>query len=336
MIGDRAASRNPWRDGVEGSMSTEPQPDLSVLICTYNRADDLAALLETVCSQQMDQSSTFEIVVVDNNSTDRTSDLVHGLIRSGEVRLRYVFEPVQGKGYALTSGLGAASGDIIAIIDDDQLVPPGYLASLVDAFRANLDFAFIGGKVLPLWEQAPPSWLTPADWSPLGMADHGGEAFTVDQHRPVCLLTCAFRRTALEAVGGFRNDLGVTGAKGIGGVEDAEIQERLWQSGFRGLYLPHLVLSHRAPARRMTRAYFRRWHTGHGRFRARLTRNSGEKNGRRFLGIPAYMFRQAIRDGIEWVSCLARRDGDGAFRREQALRFFWGFLQTTLLERAHR
>src|SRR5690349_17553790 len=138
-------------------MSTERHPDLSDLICTYNRADDLAALLETVCSQEMSQSSTFEIVVVDNNSTDRTCDLVHELIRAGEKRLRYVFEPLQGKGYALTSGLGASSGDIVAVIDDDQLVPPGCLAAVVEAFRANVDFAFIGGRVLPLWEQAPPS-----------------------------------------------------------------------------------------------------------------------------------------------------------------------------------
>lgn len=146
-------------------------------------------------------------------------------------------------------------------------------------------------------------------------------------------LPVLFARQLSKQSGGFGNDLGVTGTSGIGSVEDADIEERLWQAGFSGLNPPHLVLSHRAPSRRMTRVYFRRWHAGHGRFRARLGRCTGKGNGRHFLRVPASMYRQAIRDGIDWVRCMLHRDWDAEFRHEHRLRFFGGFLQGRVLER---
>lgn len=305
----------------------EAQIDLTVLVCTYNRADDLSELLESVLAQPTDGRFEYEVFVVDNNSSDRTRAAVEALIARGSPRLRYQFEGRQGKSFALNTGLASARGEIVAIIDDDQLMPPGYLIEMMAAFRGQPEVAFIGGKVLPIWEEEPPSWLTPQHWGPIGMADYGDEPIKVNEHRAICLLTCAFRIADLRSVGGFRLELGVTGSDAIGGIEDAEIQERLWRSGRPGLYLPALVLRHRAPRRRLTHAHFLRWHRGHGRFRA-LHREVGAEHSRAWLfDVPGYIYRQALLDLFGWLGNMARGRSERAFDNRARLCFFKGFFQ---------
>lgn len=303
-------------------------PDITVLVCTYNRAADLKELLESVCCQRCD-GFDYEILVVDNNSTDSTRATVRSASETASIAVRYLFEPRQGKSFALNSGLEEAQGELVAVIDDDQLMPDDYLSTVVQAFRDHPGVTFIGGKVLPMWEVDPPSWLTPNHWSPLGMSDYGQEAFMVDEDRPVCLLTCTFRVDDLKSVGGFRKELGVTGSNGIGSTEDAEIQARLWRSGRRGLYMPQLVLRHRAPAERVTKEHFLRWHRGHGRFRALYAEPEAERSWFRLLGVPSHMYRQALLD----VFALMKHSiagGDAAFEYKTRLWFFFGFVQERL------
>ena len=298
--------------------------DVTLLVCTFNRSSDLRDLLETALQQQTDGSFNYEVLVVDNNSNDDTRHVVDAFVRAGHENLRYVFEQKQGKSHALNAGLAAARGAAYVITDDDFVLPPDWVSKIVGALRRYRDASFVSGKVLPSWQAAVPTWLTHEHWSALALTDYGDDTFVADATRPVCLLACAFRKADVDAVGGYRGDLGVS-AGAIGGVEDLEILQRLWRSGRRGVYLPDLFFHHKVQPGRLTKRYHRRWHTGHGRFYAALRDPDFERSSLRLFDIPTHVYGAAARHLGKWLlSAVAARHRE-AFSQEVQLRFLIGF-----------
>jgi glucosyl-dolichyl phosphate glucuronosyltransferase len=302
-----------------------PNVDLTLLVCTFNRSSDLREMLDTALTQETDGTFAYEVLVVDNNSTDDTRAVVEELIARGHTNLRYVFEACQGKSWALNTGLAAVRGWIYTIADDDFILPADWVKQIILAFLRNPAVSFISGKVLPLWEAEVPSWLTREHWSAIALADYGDEPFYTDEHRQLCLLACSFRVADVEAAGGYRSGLGVSRDL-IGGVEDLEILQRLWKSGRRGLYLPGISFRHKVPRSRTTKAYHRRWHTGHGRFYARLRDPLFEASAARLFDVPAHLYNEALRAGLSWLATILRGRPDAAFAHEIRIRFFLGFL----------
>jgi glycosyltransferase involved in cell wall biosynthesis len=301
--------------------------DVTLLVCTYNRRDDLREMLETAVRQETDGSFTYEVLVVDNNSTDDTRAVVEAFVAAGHAKVRYLFERRQGKAFALNTGLAAARGWIYTIADDDFVLPPDWVGKIVRGFREHPDVSFVSGKVLPRWQGRVPAWAgVPEHWSAIALADYGDQPFYADANRQVCLLACSFKRADVDAVGGYRADLGVSSDL-IGGVEDLEILQRLWNAGRRGVYLPHISFEHKVPDERVTKEYHRRWHAGHGRFYARLRDPAFERSRLRVLGVPAHMYRQAAQAAAGWVKwTLLGREAE-AFACEARLRFFAGFFK---------
>lgn len=315
------------------SPATPPAVDLTLLVCTFNRSDDLGEMLETALAQDTDGAFTYDVIVVDNNSTDGTRAVVEHLIARGHANLHYLFEERQGKSCALNTGLAAVQGWIYTIADDDFLLPKDWLKKIVSAFRSNPDVSFVSGKVLPLWQGEVPPWLSQDHWSALALADYGDHEFYADERKQVCLLACSFRVAAVEAVGGYRTGLSVSKDL-IGGVEDLDILQRLWKSGRKGLYLPGLAFRHKVPAVRMTKAYHRRWHTGHGRFYATLRDPEFERSTARLFDVPAHMYRAVAAAALGWLTSLVRRRPDAAFVYETRVRFFLGFFRQRRRESA--
>jgi glycosyltransferase involved in cell wall biosynthesis len=273
-------------------MRAAPGVDFTLLVCTYNRARDLEELLETALDQETNGEFTYEVVVVDNNSTDRTRAVVSSFSSRHGDRLRYFFEAQQGKSHALNTGLAAMHGRYYAIVDDDFILPSDWLLRIADAFRRHPDAAFVSGKVLPRWEVEPPAWLTRQHWSALGLADYGDVEFRADAARDLCLLACIFRVDAVRAVGGYDVLLGVKGNQ-IGGVEDLDILRRLWAAGYHGVYVPTIWFEHKVAGSRLTKAYHRRWHRGHGHSHATMCAEE-EQRLPNVAGVPRYMFREAL------------------------------------------
>lgn len=121
---------------------------ISVILCTYNRAQSLVNALESVATQTLPESVEWEVLVVDNNSRDQTRDVVEDFCRRHTPRFRYVFEPNQGLCYARNSGVREARGDVLAFVDDDVTVEPGWLDNLTAPLR-NGEWAGSGGMTLP-------------------------------------------------------------------------------------------------------------------------------------------------------------------------------------------
>ena len=109
---------------------------VTVILCTYNRCGSLVRALESVAASQLPPSVEWEVLVVDNNSTDQTREVVADFARRHAGRFRYVFEARQGQSHARNAGIQEAAGDVLAFTDDDIRVEPTWLAKLSAVFEA--------------------------------------------------------------------------------------------------------------------------------------------------------------------------------------------------------
>jgi glucosyl-dolichyl phosphate glucuronosyltransferase len=292
---------------------------VTVLICTYNRSSILSETLDAILAAPRRSDYDVELIVVDNNSTDGTRDVVEQVAARAPIPVRCAYEPRQGKSFALNHGLQMSRGDVIAHTDDDVWPEPEWLDRIVDAFRAN-DITFAFGKVLPRWScQPPPELLLPRArdiWGPLAILDYGDERVDYlssesGQHFPVGA-NLAFRRQTLIDIGGWRTDLGKVNNTLISG-EDHEIFHRLRRlGGYRGLYDPSIAVRHYVPARRLTRTYFRRWFYWHGKTLARMPQeifhDLDPARVPHVFGVPRFFYRQFFGQVWNYARVLGGRD----------------------------
>jgi glycosyltransferase involved in cell wall biosynthesis len=315
----------------------EPAVDATVLICTFNRADDLDRTLASLAAIR--SRISWDVLVVDNNSSDRTADVVDARARTFPVPLHYLFEPQQGKSNALNTGINRASARVIVFTDDDVEVPAGWLDAAVLPLLEGHDIEYTGGPVRPGWRAPRPRWLDETGnlGGTIAVKDHGAQPFVFeDQRRTPLGVNMAVRRSLIERIGGFRPDLGRKGLSLLG-QEQAEFFYRSRRVGARGLYVPEMWLTHAIPAVRLTPHYFRRWWFWKGVSHARLHGLHGRTElgldlsaVPRLAGIPRYMFRTALADAAGWVknSIMARP----SVRVEHAmmLAYFVGYVRESL------
>jgi glycosyltransferase involved in cell wall biosynthesis len=303
--------------------------DASVIICTHNRSAKLRQALGHLLAQKTDRLLA-EIIVVDNNSTDDTAEVVREAAAGAQLEIRYSFQAAQGISFARNTGWGLARGSVVAFTDDDVRVEPDWLRQIVTAFSEHPDIDCVGGKVLPEWPARQPAWLTREHWTPLAILDYGDAPIVFDASDPRCLIgaNVAFRRDLFQQIGGFSP--AVQRVKdGIGSIEDHEFLIRLWNSGRRALYLPQMVVVAPVDLPRMEKGYHRRWHYGHGHFYAVMRAPSVERSSAgRFLDVPAHLYRQCLSDLVRWSRGVLRGRFDEAFAYEARLHFFRGFFET--------
>src|SRR5262245_36580313 len=251
--------------------SAVTRPTATVLIWTYNRANLLAETLNTLALSRA--SFPWNVIVVDNNSTDQTCAVVASRVASYPVKLIYLFEPRQGKSNALNTGLAATDAAIVIFTDDDVRVSEGWVEASCRALFEDPAIDYTGGPVLPIWEWLRPSWLDVKRsdlWGTLAILDYGEQPFCFEDRRRVPLgANMAVRRSLIDRIGGFDPKLGRIGDSLLG-QEQAEFFCRSRAIGVRGLYVPLMSLHHHVPARRLTREYFRQWWYWKGVSRSRL------------------------------------------------------------------
>lgn len=239
--------------------------NITVILCTYNRCGSLATALESAAALTLPESVQWEILVVDNNSKDRTRDVVEKFCNSHPGRFRYMFEPQPGKSHALNAGIREARGEVLAFMDDDVTVEPTWLQHLTAALH-DRTWAGTGGRILPARSFSPPRWLTlegPYEMGTvLALFDMGPEVRQLDQ--PPFGTNMAFRREMFEKYGDFRTDLGPSPGSEIR-EEDTEFGRRLMAAGERLRYEPSALVYHGVPEQRLKKAYFKAFWFDHGR-----------------------------------------------------------------------
>ncbi len=240
--------------------------DVSVIIATRNRAESLAHTLAQLARQETQGVFTYEVVIVDNGSTDQTRDVVQRLTERFPVPLRYVQEPCAGKPWAVNTGFRHAQGAVFALTDDDVRPTPTWLAGLwscVMEERADV----VAGKILPEWTGPRPAWLSdeairPFVFGALGCVDHGDQRLVSSVGHPYYCVggNLALRREVVQELGGLDVRMG----RG----EDTEYSWRCLRAGKKLVYEPAAVVFHAIGPERLTTAYFRRWWHARGYYRA--------------------------------------------------------------------
>ncbi len=233
---------------------------ISVIVCTYNRADVLARMLDSFIAQPGLARVPHELIVVDNNSTDHTHRVLERFQSTS--RLRVFLETRQGLSHARNRGVAEARGDIVAFLDDDVLVQADWIERLHDCFAAT-GADVVGGRATLLHERTPPSWLGPHFRRALSEVDLGPQRRELTSGRRLYGLNLAFRKTTLVAAGGFDTCLGRTGAALLAG-EETIIIARIVESGGRIVYDPFTRVQHLIDRRRLAWRYFERQSWGAG------------------------------------------------------------------------
>jgi len=230
--------------------------NVSVIIPTHNRATTLTHAIRSAAA--LDYSpDCYEIIVVDNASTDGTPKVVQDVRRHLNGRsLRYVLEKQLGLHNARHAGARAAEGEILIFTDDDATFDPGWLRAYATGFVEHPEMAAAGGPVRPIWEVPPPKWLLEF----IGNAKVFGcfslmepyQDFRLDPKGVFFGVNMAIRRQVLFDVGGFNPE--PFGDVWLGDGE-AGLNRKLWQRGVPIGYVPPAVVYHHIPAERMTVEY---------------------------------------------------------------------------------
>lgn len=266
---------------------------ISLVIATYNRAEQLMATLRSVVEQSL-APEVWECVVVDNNSTDATRECVAALCAEHPaLNIRYVFEREQGLSAARNAGIGAAEGDIIAFVDDDERIVPDFLSAYISLFDTVPEAMAAGGRIIAEYPAGRPSWMSALAEQPIANPMHFGNSVRLfPRGRIPGGGNMAFRREALERVGIFDTSLGRTGKSLIGG-EESDLFERMAAAGIRPYYVPRAVMYHIIPAEKLTEEYF-----------TRLCYNTGVSQRRR-AELHDRVWRLYVGEVAKWCATLA-------------------------------
>jgi glycosyltransferase involved in cell wall biosynthesis len=229
-------------------------PTITVAICTFNRAASLMRTLASLAEQVSPDELSFDVLVVDNNSTDGTAAAVASF--DARLPIRRLGEPRQGLSHARNRALREGRGDVIVFSDDDMQLSPGWLSAYSAAVSGFPQAEYFGGRIVPDWVGPRPAWVREpcihlVDGL-LGWFDRGSNTrlFSADEPTPYGG-NFGVRRSLVDRLGMFRTDLG-TGGEGSGRGEETEFLIRARADGAVGVYVGEAVSYHSVDPRRLT------------------------------------------------------------------------------------
>ena len=281
--------------------------DLSIIVCTFNRADMLKQCIESILSCEISESLASEIIVVDNNSSDNTADVIGNFADNNALPMivRYCFEKSAGKSYALNTGLSHAKGIQVAFTDDDIIVDSQWVKGIMNAFNKYPDYNCFGGRVLARFPSHVPSWFEINGSlkflrSAFGNRDDGDIETEYGKNtisRTPGGGNMFFRKPVIETNGLFRGDLGPIGNE-LGFSEDTEYCLRLIQKGEQFMYIPSALVFHIIPDERLEKSYLLQWQYKCGK--SEVKRQGGYKNNPEFYNVPRYLIRKFLTHCTGW------------------------------------
>jgi len=209
---------------------------LSIIIASYNRAASLLQFVRELSHQVVPDNVDWEVVIVDNNSTDGTKSAIAPLVEEDSRRFKYLLESRQGKSMALNTGLRAATGEILVFTDDDCVPDPKWLATIALEFASDPSLSVLGGRVELYDKQDQP--VTIRNFPERTLIESRDQLFLF-----LIGANMSIRRKVLDAVGEFDPFLG-PGSR-IGAVmEDLDLLYRVYRKKFKIVYSPDMLVYH--------------------------------------------------------------------------------------------
>jgi len=239
----------------ESAIIEKPLPVelVSIIICTYNRASLLKECLESLTLALASLYASTEILVVNNASSDSTSSIVEDFITGNRsMNVRLLHEQRQGLSFARNTGICNASGNVICFLDDDVIVPPGWLEGMLSAFTLDRSVCCVAGQARLHWrDAAPPFWVDDQCCRFYSAYSHGDQSHILPVGEDFFGVNFALTRKAIDSVGLFETHLGRTRQALLSG-EDSEYSQRIWDKGLRIAYSAEGLVYHQVPADRIT------------------------------------------------------------------------------------
>jgi glucosyl-dolichyl phosphate glucuronosyltransferase len=238
---------------------------ISVVICTYNRAAYIQDAMNSLYHQTI-QKQQYEIIVVNNNSTDNTVQVCEEWILE-HPDAQYVFynEAKQGASFARNTGAALAKGNLLCFMDDDAIAEPDYLERIIRFFDEHPDAGGLGGRIIPKYIPAEPKWMSYYVSSMVGNFDYSATVAIFSPNKYPLESNMIIRKIDFDTIQGFNVDLpGVVGTLRIGG-EGKDFFFRLKALGRVVYYDPAIKVLHVVETAKLTKEYMYRVASGMGR-----------------------------------------------------------------------
>ena len=296
--------------------------DFSVIVCTYNRAANLPRCLGALSRQQGVQDLRWEVLVVDNNSSDGTRAEVQRLAQLLPITVRYAHEKQQGLNYARNTGIRESAGTCFSYVDDDIEVSPQWLSALHRSFVAH-DADAVGGRIHLDPQVVLPKWIRDQETKGfLGFQDFGDDPFRMDGRRRYPYGgNMAFNRRVVERIGYFNPLLGRKGegrkrSELFKGAE-TDYFHRLADSGEVSIwYAPEAIVYHQVQPFQLRKKYFRTIHSNAGYQRAFYDTAEFPHT---LFGVPRYLYPMLLSGMAEYLRQAVVDGPDAAFRQQMTV-----------------
>jgi glucosyl-dolichyl phosphate glucuronosyltransferase len=211
---------------------------ISAIVPTHNGAETLGTCIDSLLNQTL-ASDEFEIIIVDNSSTDATKAVVEQFSKQSAGHVRYILTKEIGLHYARNAGAKAASAEILAYTDDDAICDNRWLEALLEAYE-HKDAGCAGGRIIVKWDEGPPAWLKPYEIF-YGKLDYGGTCRALLPHEPIFGANYSLKKNVLIEAGGFHPDL--IGTRRVGDGETGLYRD-LINNGVKAVWVPKAVVWH--------------------------------------------------------------------------------------------
>lgn len=244
-------------------MSTLPHsaaPRLSVVICTLNRASILPMVFGALLAQDASEGD-FEVVVVDNGSTDDTPRVVADA-QNSLTHLRYVREPRIGLSHARNTGIRESRGAVVAFLDDDAEPSEAWVSAMLSAYDDETVGA-VGGRIEVAYPSGRPDWIPVGMEGYYGHFDYGDERCWLEYPHYPFGGNMSILRSLLVTAGGFRPQLGLRGRRYLA-AEETDLFLRLTRLGTRVTYEPRARVRHHVPPEHLRRLWYLKRSKAHG------------------------------------------------------------------------
>lgn len=295
------------------SEQLSPAVLLSVIICTRNRSELLKKAIQSVADQDFPRD-LFEVVVVDNASSDDTAETARAF--QDRVVLRYVREERVGLCVARNTGWRSALGRYVVFFDDDAIARPGWLSAIRTTFeRAGPSVGVIGGRVDPIWQTPRPRWLADEIAGSLTIVSWGDDEKIIQDIRREWLVgaNMALPRELLVEVGGFHPWLDRVG-NNLLSSGDVFLQKEVMRRGYSCLYVPAIAIEHLVPASRVSQRWFLKRFFWQGVSDAVIQLIERVPTPRQRLFLAAKRMKRVLRAPANLASFAVRTDRPEAFK----------------------
>lgn len=276
--------------------------NISVVISTRNRAKRLPSLLDAFARIETPKGLRWDLVIVDNGSTDETFNILRQEKAKNRLPLVVLQQPVPGKSRSINYAMERLDSDLVIFADDDMMPEVDWLKTYDRAAKKRLDVSGFTGKILPVWESEIPNWLkTEGEYAlPEGVIncrDYGDGEFVLSKKVIPGGGNTALRKDAFDRLGGFRIDLGP--GTNIPLAEDTEFFTRFLNSGERFYYMSKALMYHYNVPERLTKRYVVNWVrlAGYCQIRGFKALSSVATVG----GVPRYLIPQVITRLFFWL-----------------------------------